>query len=357
MRHGRDGDEFDQFAVSRWSMALRLAHRLTGDASTAEDLAQEALARMWSRWDRLERDHLDAYLRRTVTNLFYSQVRRRRTRYEQIIRLLPWPKSRTETDRGVEERDELATALLRLPPRQRKARHARVRTRPCWPVGADRDADPGVHYSQGPTGRPRRGRLRPRRPVRPTGPWGRRGACLLRVLRRGPARAHGGSAAHRRAGGSVSDRLRAAMLAYLAGPSRVERRAGDGSIFGPDAEGLLNGVSVDEAGRAVIDLDLAAAGYSSTTSAQGLLIGEQLSAIAFRSTGSLSSNPASMVHARRSATLCRWVSASSCVETPPGRDPVSPRSRAPARGTNRRRPPRRTPAPPAAARRAGRRTA
>jgi hypothetical protein len=79
--------------------------------------------------------------------------------------------------------------------------------------------------------------------------------------------------------------LRAAMLAYLAGPSRVERRAGDGSIFGPDAEGLLNGVSVDEAGRAVIDLDLAAAGYSSTTSAQGLLIGEQLSAIAFQFDG------------------------------------------------------------------------
>ena len=176
MRHGRDGDEFDQFAVSRWSMALRLAHRLTGDASTAEDLAQEALARMWSRWDRLERDHLDADLRRTVTNLFYSQVLRR-TRYEQIIRLLPWPKSLTETDRGVEERDELATALLRLPPRQRTARHARVR--PCWPVGADRDADPGDHYSQCPTGRPRRGRLRPRRPVRPTGPWGRRGAFFF----------------------------------------------------------------------------------------------------------------------------------------------------------------------------------
>jgi len=37
--------------------------------------------------------------------------------------------------------------------------------------------------------------------------------------------------------------------------------------------------------RAVIDLDLAAAGYSSTTSAQGLLIGEQLSAIAFQFDG------------------------------------------------------------------------
>jgi hypothetical protein len=57
------------------------------------------------------------------------------------------------------------------------ARHARVR--PCWPVGADRDADPGDHYSQCPTGRPRRGRLRPRRPVRPTGPWGRRGAFFF----------------------------------------------------------------------------------------------------------------------------------------------------------------------------------
>ncbi len=115
MRHGSDGDEFDEFAVSRWSTALRPAHRLTGNASTAEDLAQEALARMWSRWDRLERDHLDAYLRRTVTNLFCSQVRRR-TKYEQIIRLLPRPKSLTEGDRRVDELDELTTALLQLPP-------------------------------------------------------------------------------------------------------------------------------------------------------------------------------------------------------------------------------------------------
>lgn len=84
------------------------------------------------------------------------------------------------------------------------------------------------------------------------------------------------------AGGSVSDQLRTAMLAYLAGPTRAERRAGDGSIFGPDAQGILDDVDVDEAGRAVIDLDLAAAGYTSTASAQSMAIWDQLSAIAFQ---------------------------------------------------------------------------
>lgn len=118
MRHDSDDVDFDEFAMSRWSMALRLAHRLTGNASTAEDLAQEALARMWSRWGRLERDHLDAYLRRTVANLFCSQARRRR-RYEQIIRLVPRARPLTDGTRGVDERDELATALLQLPARQR----------------------------------------------------------------------------------------------------------------------------------------------------------------------------------------------------------------------------------------------
>lgn len=84
------------------------------------------------------------------------------------------------------------------------------------------------------------------------------------------------------AGESVSDRLRAAMPAYLAGPTRVERRADDGSIFGPDAQGVLNDVGVDEAGRAIIDLDLAAAGYTSTASTQSMAIWDQLSAIAFQ---------------------------------------------------------------------------
>jgi RNA polymerase sigma-70 factor (sigma-E family) len=101
--------------------ALRLAYLMTGDRALAEDLAQEAFARMVGRLVHLrERDAFGAYLRQTVVNLCRMYFRRRRLereflRREQEQRL---PETR-EADGDLVE--DLWTAIQRLPERQRVA--------------------------------------------------------------------------------------------------------------------------------------------------------------------------------------------------------------------------------------------
>lgn len=67
--------DFDRFFRSNYAGAVRLAHLLTGDRSTAEDIAQEAFTRVYNRVDTL--DNPAAYLRVTVVNATRSHHRRR----------------------------------------------------------------------------------------------------------------------------------------------------------------------------------------------------------------------------------------------------------------------------------------
>ena len=58
---------------------IRLAFLLTGDRALAEDLVQDAFARLVGRLRRLrDPSAFDAYLRRTIVNLATSHCRRRR---------------------------------------------------------------------------------------------------------------------------------------------------------------------------------------------------------------------------------------------------------------------------------------
>ena len=106
-RHGRD--------------ALRLAYLLTGDRSLAEDLAQEAFARMVGRLAHLrDRSSFGPYLRRTVVNL--SRMHFRRIRVERAyLRSQEQTLSRGETEPDPDLREDLWRAVLRLPERQRAA--------------------------------------------------------------------------------------------------------------------------------------------------------------------------------------------------------------------------------------------
>ncbi|MEX2457842.1 MAG: SigE family RNA polymerase sigma factor [Actinomycetota bacterium] len=101
--------------------AVRLAYVLTGDRTLAEDLVQEAFARLAGRFAHL-RDPaaFDAYLRRTVVNLVYSHFRRRRVERAYLERegSLARP---GDPPADPETRDEMWTALQRLPVRQRAA--------------------------------------------------------------------------------------------------------------------------------------------------------------------------------------------------------------------------------------------
>jgi RNA polymerase sigma-70 factor (sigma-E family) len=60
---------FREFVEARSGALLRTAWMLTGDAASAEDLLQTALARTWPRWNRLVEGHPEAYVRTVMVRL------------------------------------------------------------------------------------------------------------------------------------------------------------------------------------------------------------------------------------------------------------------------------------------------
>jgi RNA polymerase sigma-70 factor (sigma-E family) len=101
--------------------ASTLAYFLTGDRDAAEDLVQDAFAKVAGRFRYVRvPDAFDAYLRRTIINLFTSQLRRVRLERRELAR----QRSHAATEhRDVDpaERDAVWKALQTLPPRQRAA--------------------------------------------------------------------------------------------------------------------------------------------------------------------------------------------------------------------------------------------
>jgi RNA polymerase sigma-70 factor (sigma-E family) len=99
---------------------IRLAFLLTGDRALAEDLVQEAFARLVGRLRHLrERQAFGAYLRRTIVNLVTSHFRRRRVERAYLERVAGRPEVETNPHSELDER--MHEALLGLPKRQRGA--------------------------------------------------------------------------------------------------------------------------------------------------------------------------------------------------------------------------------------------
>lgn len=107
---------FDDRFAALAAVAYRVAYRLLGSRSDAEEIAQEALARAYVRWGSL-RGHEEAWVARVATNLAIGRWRRRRPTVALSDRhavTLPNP------DSLVLERLGLVEALARLPRRQRE---------------------------------------------------------------------------------------------------------------------------------------------------------------------------------------------------------------------------------------------
>ncbi|HXJ62909.1 MAG TPA: SigE family RNA polymerase sigma factor [Actinomycetota bacterium] len=103
------------------SGAIGLAYLLTGDRYLAEDLVQEAFVRVAGRFRHLrDSGAFEGYLRRTVVNLFTSQLRRRRLE-RAYLKQEATRAPAVHDDPDVASRDELWRALQRLPERQRAA--------------------------------------------------------------------------------------------------------------------------------------------------------------------------------------------------------------------------------------------
>jgi len=107
------------------SYVLEVRHRLVGalalycgSQDVAEEAAQEALSRLWQRWDTVERR--DAWLYRVGFNLLRSRARRRVIELKAHARLSR-PAGDEERQAAFAEGAPVRTALARLPAREREA--------------------------------------------------------------------------------------------------------------------------------------------------------------------------------------------------------------------------------------------
>lgn len=115
---GRSDSDFDEFALAAWPRLRWSAYLLTGDHQLAEDLAQTALVRTYSRWGSVRRSDAMAYTRKVLVNLNIDRVRRWRPLEvdQQYADLVPTPDRSTTTD----DRDEVVRLLAGLTERERR---------------------------------------------------------------------------------------------------------------------------------------------------------------------------------------------------------------------------------------------
>ena len=109
--------DFSEYVATRRPQLYRTACLLCGDPHRAEDVVQDALARLYAAWDRVSRmDNVDGYVRRIIVNAHYSDRRR------------PWRRESTSAPREValqpgfpvEDADAIQAALRSLPAGQRR---------------------------------------------------------------------------------------------------------------------------------------------------------------------------------------------------------------------------------------------
>ncbi|MDT7572653.1 MAG: hypothetical protein QOE05_2827 [Actinomycetota bacterium] len=78
---------FNAFVSARSRHLLQTAYLLTGDRHRAEDLLQTALTRAYLRWDRIESEDPEGYVRRTLANAHIDWWRRKPWREEPTAEL------------------------------------------------------------------------------------------------------------------------------------------------------------------------------------------------------------------------------------------------------------------------------
>lgn len=107
---------FRTFVATRSRPLLHTAWLLTGDQAAAQDLLQEALARLVPHWRRV--DDPSAYVRATMHRLQISRWRRNRLMREEPTAAAPEPVAQDQLG-PVDDRLAPVSALRRLSDRQR----------------------------------------------------------------------------------------------------------------------------------------------------------------------------------------------------------------------------------------------
>ena len=108
---------FSTFVAARSRHLLQTAYLLTGDRHRAEDLLQTALTRAYLRWDRIESEDPEGYVRRTLANAHIDWWRRKPWREEPTAELPDLPGA--DTTAAYDVRQAVLQALDGLSRRQR----------------------------------------------------------------------------------------------------------------------------------------------------------------------------------------------------------------------------------------------
>jgi RNA polymerase sigma-70 factor (sigma-E family) len=99
-------ESFEDFYRRTWGLMVRLARVLVDDREDAVEVVQDAYSRMYPKFDRVEAQSTDAYLRAAVLNACRRHLRRRR------LSLLHRPEFLDHMDLGA---DHILDAVRRLP--------------------------------------------------------------------------------------------------------------------------------------------------------------------------------------------------------------------------------------------------
>jgi RNA polymerase sigma-70 factor (sigma-E family) len=110
-------EEFIAFVSSSSPGLLRLAWMLSGSESTAEEMVQDALSRVYPRWQSVSASAPLAYARRVLINVNIDRIRARSREGVTVHGAVP---ERGAVSSVVEDRDHVVRMLQILPPRERQ---------------------------------------------------------------------------------------------------------------------------------------------------------------------------------------------------------------------------------------------
>lgn len=109
---------FEEYAAARQAHLIRLAYLMVRDHHLAQDLAQEALARVYDKWRRISADGSpDAYVRKVMLNQLLSWRRRRSWSERPVAQI--GDQVVTDPNVATDDRAAMAVLLAELSMRQR----------------------------------------------------------------------------------------------------------------------------------------------------------------------------------------------------------------------------------------------
>ncbi len=115
-------EPFEAFYAREFRSVVGLAYALSGSRSGAEDLAQEAFIAAHKKWDKIGAyDKPEAWVRRVVSNLSVSRLRRKASEMKAMTRLAGQRDDRTVLDELPAEAEHFWREVRRLPTRQAQA--------------------------------------------------------------------------------------------------------------------------------------------------------------------------------------------------------------------------------------------